>query len=381
MKNYKIMIIAGEKSGDIHGANLVNEIKKLSSDITFDGVGGDRLAEAGVKLMYNMTDLAVLGASEIIRKFSQFYAILKDIVSTLKKEHFDAVILIDFPGFNLRLAERIRKLGIPIIYYISPQVWAWRKKRVNLITELVDKMIVILPFEKKCYQNVNIDVDFVGHPLLDSIKVSHTKEELKKEFNIKGNIPLIGLLPGSRENEISRILPVMMESAALITKSIPEARFIIPAATPMLKKKIKDITYQYPIKPLVCQDYSHEIMKAADLVLVASGSATLETAFFTTPMIIIYKVSFLTWILAKMLVKIPHIGLVNIVAGSEIAPEFIQHNAKTDVIAKNAVVLLTDKAQREKVKKELGLVKEKLGSPGASTRAAKIVLEMIEKQS
>ena len=378
-KPKKIIIIAGEASGDLHGSYLARAMKMINPEIEISGIGGRLMAEAGVRLYYNIVSLAVIGFIEILinlKKFRHIYNL------TLEKIDFhkpDAVILIDYPGFNLKIARQIKKRRIPIFYYISPQVWAWGKNRVKIISELVDKMLVVFEFEKEFYKQHGIDATFVGHPLLDITKPSMEKDEACKIFHLDNTKPIVGILAGSRENEIKRHLAIMLDAARILKKDIRDIQFIISKPPQIPNALFNQLLKSSRLSVTAITEKTYDLMNVADLVLIASGTATLESAISLTPMIIIYKVSPLTYLLIRRLIRIPCIGLVNIVAGKKIMPEFIQYQARPKNISRKARELLKDKKALEQLKGELAKVREKLGVPGASQRVAEIILSSLNK--
>ncbi len=377
------MIVAGEASGDLHGANLVKALRHLSPDLEIIGIGGVKMKEAGVKILFDIDRMAIVGFTEVISQFKKLRRIFLKTCQVIKTEELAGLVLIDYPGFNLRLAAHIRnrKMGIPVIYYISPQVWAWGKGRVKKIAELVDKMIVVFPFEKEIYQGEGLPVEFVGHPLLDVIGEGGVAgEKTASDLNVSSDSPIVGLLPGSRRQEVSRLLPIMLKAAKLMKKEITTLRFILPRASTISSAEIKNLLPP-DLEVKVVAGSTYKVMALANLLLVASGTATLEAACVGTPMIIIYKVSLLNWLLAKSLIKVPHLGLANVVAGRKVVPEFLQFEAEPRRIASAALSLLGDRNKQELMRKDLKTVRDKLGRPGASRRAARLVLEMIEQNA
>ncbi len=375
----KILVVAGEPSGDIHAANLVLHLKKFYPDAFFYGLGGKNMQAAGVTIAYDITDLAVVGFFEILKNYSTFKKIFEGLLKKTEEIKPDAAILVDYPGFNLRLAARLKKMGIGIIYFISPQVWAWGKKRIHFIRKHIDLMLVLFKFEEILYSDGSFNIKFVGHPLLDIVKPTMSREQLLETIGFKKNYKTLALLPGSREREVSNHLPVMLGAAQQIHKKIKESQFLICRTTTLRREIFKEIIdkvkIDFPYK--ILDDQSYEGVFASELAIVASGTATLETAILNKPMIIIYKVSILTWLLAKMFIKIPHIGLVNVVAGQKIVPELIQFDATPNKISKTALELLEDKQTLEKIHAELYALKNTLGIPGASQRAAEEIYKFL----
>jgi lipid-A-disaccharide synthase len=368
----KILIVAGEASGDTHAAHLVRELNKIRPGLSFYGLGGPEMKAAGVDLTFDMTGLAVVGFFEILKNYSRFKSIFDDILKKTREERPDAAILVDYPGFNLRLTRELKKMGIKVIYFISPQVWAWGGKRITFIRKTIDLMLVLFKFEETLYTDGKFNVKFVGHPLLDIVKPSMEKEKILAAVGFRQGRRTIALLPGSREREVSNHLKPMLEAASLIYKRFNDTQFFIcrPASLrrEFFKEIIDKVKIDFPYKVLDNQTY--EGIHASDLVIVASGTATLETAILNKPMIIVYKVSLATWLLAKMLIKIPSIGLVNVVAGQRIVPELTQFDVTAEKIAKTAIGLLLDKQSLEHIHAELYALKNTLGIPGAYQRAA-----------
>ena len=378
----RLMIVAGEVSGDAHGAALVKELKTRYEQIEFFGVGGRYMGREGVELVHHIQDLAVLGVVEVIRHYPRIRSIFFELVNLARQRKPDAVILIDYPGFNIRLAKQLKKYNIPVIYYISPQIWAWGQHRRKIIAERVDKMLVFFDFEKKFYDDTNLDVDFVGHPLIDKLKDRCSRTDFFEKNNFDPVCPLIGLLPGSRDNEIKRLLPIMLRAASVIQQRAPETQFVLPVGPAVPKEMVYSIlnkmekSYQFTVT--VIDKQVADTMAHVDLALIASGTATLETACFATPMIIIYKVSFITALLARLVIKIPHIGLVNVVAGRQIVPELLQYDAKPKKIAGCALYYITQPDNLVRKRNELKEIREKLGKPGAVKRAAESISSFLE---
>jgi len=389
----KLFIVAGDPSGDLHGANLVNALREISSQIEIDGLGGERMERAGVRLLDKLTELAIVGFSEAVTNILALRQIYRKTEEFLRKEKPDIIVLIDYPGFNLRLAGLAKRLRIPLIYYIGPQIWAWRHGRIKDIAELVNKMLVIFPFEEETYRKAGVDVSFVGHPLLDTIQPTKSKEEVCRKYGLDPNSPIIGLMPGSRKQEIERLLSVMLDASRRIAED-RKVQFVLPLAGNIPMNYIKECITEFemgalnrtrlskskkeersPLPILVVRDEDYNIRRTMTLALVASGTATLENACLGIPMIIIYKVSLFSYLLARVLIRIPRIGLANIIAGKRVVPEFIQWKARAEEIARVACHWLSNPRLMREIRRELKRVKEKLGTPGASKRAAKIILE------
>jgi lipid-A-disaccharide synthase len=375
----KILIIAGEASGDLHGSNLVREMLSLDPKLKFFGVGGEKMMKAGVNLVADITEMAVVGITEALFKLRNIYWVYRKLKKSLTSNPPSLIILIDYPDFNLLFARAAKKKNIPIVYYISPQIWAWRKKRVKLMARLIKKMIVIFPFEKKFYQEANIDVDFVGHPLLDSIRPRFSRDEAFRKFSLNPEFTTIGLLPGSRMSEINRHLPPMLKAIPLISRKLQPVQFIIPVAPGLDFKKIKNLTASQNQNLRVVENNIYEVMQIADLLLVASGTATVEATIMGTPMIVVYRVSPFTYLLGKMLIKVKNIGMVNIIAGKTIVPELIQKDLNPEKITHTVLSILKNPSTLKEMRKELAKVREKIGKPGASGRAARIINELLQQ--
>ena len=376
-----IMIIAGEASGDLHGSSLASSLKAIDPDLRLIGMGGEKMIKAGVESYQNIEDLSVIGLGEVLSNLGKFTAVFRFLVGRLDSEKPDCVVLIDYPEFNLRFAKEAKKRNIPVIYYISPQIWAWRKGRVKIVKKFIEKMMVIFAFEKEFYEKEAVAAEFVGHPLLDVVRPRFSREEFLKLQGLADNKKILALLPGSRQIEVIRNLPVMLKAAGIIKNKFGEdVQFVIAKPKEIKGEIYAEILKDCVLKPKIIEDYPYDCVNAADLVLVASGTATLETAILEKPMLIIYKVSFLTWLVGKMLVKIPDIGLVNIVAGARIVPEFIQFDATAEKIADEAIGLISSPEKINEIKINLRAVKEKLGGPGASRRAAQSILATLSHQ-
>jgi lipid-A-disaccharide synthase len=376
-KTKTIMIVAGEASGDLHGASLVREMLKTDPALNFYGIGGSKLKKMGVKLFANTSTMAVMGLTEVVSKLGSILKIMGIMKKSLDEYRPDLVILIDYPDFNLRLAKAAKKKGIKVFYYISPQVWAWRKSRINQIKKFVDKMAVILPFEVDTYATKGFTVNYVGHPLLDLVKPHYSKQDSRKKISIAENKTTIALLPGSRLSEVTKLLPEMLRAAEILAQKIPDVQFVLPLADTLEEKNISDISKSSPVKIKVIAGLTYDVISSADLAIVASGTATLETGLLGVPMIIIYKVSPFSALIGRMIINVQHIGLVNIIAGKTIVPELIQSDANGQRIASEALAILLNEEKRQEIVAHLADIRAKLGEPGAARRAAQLALDML----
>jgi len=376
-----LFIIAGENSGDLHGSNLVRELLKLDPSLRISGIGGSQMRQAGVNLLANIVDrLAIIGFTGVIKNAERLFRLYRKVIHFLDDVRPAAVILIDYPGFNFKVMRAAKKRGIPVVYYIMPQVWAWHRSRIYTLKELTERLLVVFPFEKKLCESVNIkQVRYVGHPLLDVMNLTMTKEEVFAKFNFDPKKKLIGLLPGSRKPEIDRLLPAMLGAAERIQKALPDVQFALPRASTIKPELIQYYLSTANVEVSMVDAFRYNVRSAMDFALVKSGTSTLETAILGCPMVVVYKVSFIAWIIGKSVVKLPYIGLVNIIAGEMLVPELLQNEATPMNIAEKTIEMLQDEKRLEGVRYALKKVTEKLGGPGASRCAAENVLEVINK--
>ena len=372
----KIMIVAGEASGDMHGARLVKAMQAHDPGLGFFGVGGEALRQAGVRIRVDNSEIAVVGLSEALSKLGILFSALRTVKEDLRSIRPHLVIVIDFPDFNLRVSKMAKRLGIPVMYYISPQIWAWRTGRVKKIKKVVDHMVVIFPFETAFYEKWHVPVTFVGHPLLDNASF-WTSGGSKEDLRGKG--PLIGLLPGSRNEEIRHLLPTMVEAADILSKRLSDVRFAIPVASSVDKGLVEAITKQGASRFLIVSDRLHDILAEAALAVTASGTVTLEAAIAGTPMIIVYKLSGFSYWVGRCLIRVEHIGLVNLVAGRRVVPELIQHEASAENISRHVLEMLTDEHGLLAMRRQLCDVVKRLGHPGASERAAEVAMGLLAR--
>ena len=376
-KSKTIMIVAGEASGDMHGAGLVREMLKADSALSFYGIGGKKMQAAGVQILADASAMAVVGFTEVFSKLRAILKIMRRMKKSLDERHPDLVILIDYPDFNLPLAKAARKRGIRVLYYISPQVWAWRQGRIEQIKKTVTQMAVILPFEVETYRQKGFAVNYVGHPLLDTVKTNYALKESRKKFGLDESKPTIGILPGSRLSEIKKLMPELLKAAAILKNKIPEMQFVIPLADTLEEKDLTDMMTGSRLDVKVISGHTYDVVACADLALVASGTATLETALLKIPMIIVYKISLLSYFIGRLFVHVKHIGLVNIIAGKTVVPELIQNDACGARIAEEALAILNNKARQREMISELETIRARLGEPGAAIKTAKLALDML----
>jgi len=373
----RILIIAGEASSDMHAADLVREIHSLDKNVSFFGLGGNKMKEAGVDLHENIVRLAFIGPGGLFKHYFKLRKILNSLRTHLRQNPPDLAILIDYAEFNLRVAKELKSLGVPVVYYVSPQVWAWGRWRIKTIQRLVNKMLVFFRFEETLYKDHGVDVSFVGHPLLDTVKATVAKDDMAKKLGIEKGTRIVGLLPGSRQSEIKNILPIMLESAKLLLKrSKTKIKFVLPLAATVDKHSVKDLVEKSGIGVIIVENEAYNVIAICDCAMVASGTATLETALLNVPMAIIYKANFLTYILTKNVIKLPYIGLVNVISGRHLVPEFLQYDASPKKIADYMDRLLTDEKLVNNLKQEFIELRISLGESGAVKRAAKEIMNL-----
>jgi len=378
MPTGRILIVAGEASGDLHAANVVQELLRRAPHLTVEGIGGDRMRQAGVRLHAYAGDLAVVGLVEVAYKLSALLRAYRSMVRLLRERRHDLLILVDFPDFNLLLASRAFRLGIPVLYFISPQVWAWRTGRIRAIARHVRRLLVIFPFEEEFYRQRGIEVRYVGHPLLDRLSPPPAMDEARRRLELEHSATVVGLLPGSRIGELTRHLPLLLRATRRLMMDRPDLRVIIAAAEGLPLDLIGSYLKQEALSVRVVQGRTHEVMAASDLILVASGTATLEAAIIGTPMVIVYRLALISWLLGRLLIKVPYIGMVNLVAGKSVVPELIQFEATPERIADEASRLLESPERRRRMQQRLREVRDRLGPPGAAARAAEAILEVLQ---
>lgn len=374
----RVMIVVGEASGDLHGANLITELKKIYPNIFCYGLGGKYMRKAGAEILTDASELSVVGLVEIIRHYPRLHSILKRMINELKINPPDLLVLIDSPDFNLRLAKAAKKYGINVLYYISPQVWAWRESRINVIKKCVDMMAVVFPFEVKFYKDANIPVKYVGHPLTKDAVATVSRDSLFQNEKLDARKKLIGIFPGSRKSEIERILPILIDAAENLALQRDDVQFIIPIASTLHENFIK----QYSNSPLLniktTKENIYNVINACDAIAAASGTVTLQITLMQTPYLIVYKVSSLTYYILKRVVNFKFAGIANIIANKEICREFLQNDARPKQIALELEKLLSDKCYSDNMKKEMKVIKEQLGNKDGSAEVAKLAAKLFE---
>lgn len=370
----KIMFSAGEASGDLHGANLARALKQLAPDIELLGMGGEKMRDAGVDIVYDIDNLGVIGIGEIIRKIPFFFRLRDFLVDTMKKENPDVLVCIDYPGFNMRLIKAAKATGIPVIYYILPTIWAWHKSRGKTIAKYTDLAISLFPFEAKLYEDIGTNVLYTGHPLLDSVHPSLSRHDAFLKFGLSEEKRTILLMPGSRVQEVTSLLPCMLEAAKQIERDYGDLQFLIPRATTIDRAMLDDIIASSGMTVTVGEGNVYDMMNISTAAIAASGTATLETALMGLPTLLVYRVNRLTYWLSKILVHIESIGLPNIIMGRRVIPELWQDDVTPDNIADAVLPMLDDGPRRAKLCEDLSAVRRTMGESGAVMRTAQAVL-------
>jgi lipid-A-disaccharide synthase len=372
----EIMLVVGEASGDMHGASLVKALLERDPNLTFFGVAGDQLQRTTFETLFTVSELTGMGLLELAGNIKNILAAYRLLRRALRTRRPSLLILIDFPELNLRLAKLAKELGVPVLYYVSPQVWAWRRGRIRQIAKVVDKMAVVFPFEVELYEGHQMPVEFVGHPLLDVVRVSQERDPTLREIGLEKEKPVIALLPGSRRKEIAYHLPIMV-AAATELKRLEQAQFFCVRASTLdrgeLQKELDRAGFVIPI----VEAGRYNAVNAADLVWAASGTATLETALLEKPMIVVYRVSWVTYYLARLLVKIKYIGIANIIAGRAIVPELVQSNLSPERLVRESRAILNDHDASRTMIANLRKLREQLGAPGAANRVAELAVSLM----
>ncbi|WP_027146996.1 lipid-A-disaccharide synthase [Methylobacter marinus] len=376
-KPFTVMFSAGESSGDQHAANMFLELRKYQQDINGIGMGGAKMAQAGVDIRYDSSTISVIGVVEVIKHYGEIRRALKLMQRILSDERPDLLVCVDYKEFNFKLARYAKQHGIKVLFYVGPQVWAWRPGRVKKYGQVIDMMAVIFPFETAYYEAENVPVRYVGHPSADKVHAQYSKEEDLMRFGLGQRKTVIGLLPGSRANEIKRMLPVMLEAAGKIQIDFPEARFLLPQADSISDALLEEYLRQSPVKITTVKNQPYDVIQCCNVVMTTSGTATLEIALLTIPMVIAYKLSLVTYFLGRWLVKTPFIGLPNIIAGKRIVRELIQHEATSENLAAEINRILTDKAYADTMRGNLAQVKAQLGQGGGSKNMAELAWAML----
>jgi len=376
----RIMLVSGESSGDQHAANLFLALKKHLPNIEGIGMGGKKMAEAKIKIHYDSSHIGVIGVVEVLKKYAEIRRALNCMKQLLLDEKPDLLICVDYKEFNFKLASFAKKHGIKVLFYVSPQVWAWRPGRVIKYGKVIDMMAVIFPFEVPFYERENVPVRYVGHPSVDKVQPKRSKADDLLRFYLNPNAPIIGILPGSRTDEINRMLPIMLQAAEKIQKIHPNAQFVLPQADSVSDELLQASFAHSSIKVKAIKSQFYDAVQCCDAVMTVSGTATLEIALLSMPMLVAYKLSLLTYLMARILVNVEFIGLPNIIAGRSVVQEFIQQDASSDNLANEILHILKEPDYRQSIKTGLLEVKEKIGVGGGSENMARLALEMLQEK-
>jgi lipid-A-disaccharide synthase len=373
-----IMFSAGESSGDQHAANMFLELKKHQPDIKGFGMGGAKMALAGIDIRYDSGSIGVIGVVEVLKHYSEIRRALKLIQQLVSTERPDLLVCVDYKEFNLKLARFAKQCGVKVLFYVSPQVWAWRPGRVKTYGKAIDMMAVIFPFETTYYDAENVPVRYVGHPSVDKVHPQRSRLEDMAIFNLDESNPVIGLLPGSRANEINRLLPIMLAAAEILQARIPGIQFMLPQADSISDELLESYMCQSLVKITVIKNQPYDVIQCCDVVMTTSGTATIEIALLTVPMVITYKLAALTYWLGRWLVNTPFIGLPNIILGKGFIKELIQYEATSENLAEEIERILTDKFYADQMRDNLKQVKQQLGQGGGSKNMAELALEIMK---
>jgi lipid-A-disaccharide synthase len=372
----KIMMSCGEPSGDLYAGALAVELRRRAPDTAIFGLGGQRLMAGGGELLADYRGLSVTGLVEALKVLPRSLGVLNRLVDAARTEKPDVLVVIDFPDFNFRLASAVKRLGIPVVYYISPQLWAWRKSRMDVMKRIADRVLVIFPFEEQIYREAGVPVQFVGHPLVDLARAQEPRDVFLRELGFDPSRPIVALLPGSRPNEVERLLPVVRDAVSHIARELPGTQFVV-ARAPSLDDRLFTKVKWNGHRPAEVLARTDDVLEIADVAITASGTATVQSALHGRPMVVVYRLSPLSFRLARRFVHVDNVAMVNLIAGRRIVPELIQDDCTAKNIAMETLALLTDADRADETRRALSEVRTKLGAPGASGRAAEAVLDLI----
>ncbi|MGB2715040.1 MAG: lipid-A-disaccharide synthase [Vicinamibacterales bacterium] len=375
----RVMISCGEPSGDLYAASLAAELLRIDPSMILTGFGGERLRQAGAHLVGDFGGLSVTGLVEVARVLPKTYAIYRKLVADARANRPDVFVAVDFPDFNFRLAQAVRRLGVPVVYYISPQLWAWRPGRMKTMKRIADRVLVIFPFEAEMYRKAEVPVAWVGHPLLDRAWPSRPRHEWRVQIGALPDVPLVALLPGSRANEVREILPLLIQTADRISARLGRVQFVVARAPHLDDALFAPATERGGM--LLVEGMTDEVLAAADVALLASGTVTVQAALHECPMVVVYRLAPLTYRLGKPFVRVDTYAMANLVAGRTVVPELIQDAFTPQAVADQAVDILTNDARASRMRADLREVRQRLGDPGASRRAAAAVIDVVRARS
>lgn len=378
MNSKNVLIIAGEASGDLHGASLIRELKKIDGSLKIFGVGGNKMQAEGMELIYHIDKMAFLGFVEVVKHLPFIKKVQRDLINEVKKRNVKEVILIDYPGFNLSIAKKLKSLDLKLIYYITPQVWAWGKGRVKNIKELFNKVLVVFPFEEKFFKSKNVNAEFVGHPLIQEINSYNylNRDQLNNKFELDPAKEILLILSGSRKQEVKTIFPEAIKAASRLVDEF-DMQIVVACSSNLDEKVFYELTDQKNFK--VIKDYTYDLLKHSKFGIIKSGTSTLEAGLMELPFVIVYKTSWLTYLIGKSLVKIKNIGMANIVLDEQVVPELIQNQANEKNIYSTAKNILSDDGLLNRMKLRLSRIKKVLGEKNAPKNAAKIIYSLLNE--
>jgi len=371
----RVFLSCGETSGDLYGGGLLAEMRRIHPDLEAFGLGGDRMEAEGARLLAHSHDLAVVGLFAVLTHLRRFRSVLRNAIDEATRIRPDVAVLVDYPDFNLRVARALKQRGIPVVYYVSPQIWAWRRRRIHAIRRDVRRMLTIFPFEEALYRAAGVPVTFVGHPLVDLVHPAKEPRAFAVSSGLDPDLPIVTLLPGSRRGEISHNLPTIAAAVHRLTRRRPELQFLL-AVAPGLDPR--ELAKPFPAQVRTVTGATHAALGVARAAIVASGTATVEAALLGTPMVVVYRVEALSYALGRHLVKVPHVAMANLIAGRRLVTELIQGQFTADAVEREVLALVDDEDRRRAIRAGLGEVRERLGVPGAPARAAAAVLAEVE---
>lgn len=373
----QILVVTGEASGDAHASELVAALQARRPDLRFFGMGGSKLAARGVELLYGAHEVSVMGITEVLPKIPRILQVLKGIAAAAAERRPVCAILVDIPDFNLRLARKLKALGVPVAYYVSPMIWAWRRGRVKVIRRLVDRMLCILPFEEDFYRESGVDARYVGSPVVEQVPAPASAVEFRQRLGLAADAPTLALLPGSRMSEIRRLLPTMVSAAKQLAAERPGLQIVVPVAPTIPRQEVVSRFEGSGLSPRLVDGHAPEVVGASDAAIVASGTAVLEAGLMQRPLVVVYRVSLITYLVGRLMLKVAHVALVNLLAGRRLVPELLQGDMTPERIAAEIRRVWDPGPPREEMLRGLEEVRGRLGGPGAADRAAEAVLELL----
>jgi len=373
----QMMVVAGEASGDSHAASLITELAKRVPEARFFGMGGPLLEAAGLECVYASHEVSVMGISEVLPKLRRIFKVMNGLAQVAARRRPECAILVDIPDFNLRLAHRLKQLGIKVVYFVSPMIWAWRKYRIHQIEERVDLMLCILPFEEALYRRVGARARYVGNPVLDQLPSAASAAEFRKRLGLPLDRPTLALLPGSRSGEVQRIFPWMIEATKRVAPQHPGLQVVVPVAPSIPRSELAAASERAGLQPLFIDGRAPEVVGASDIAVVASGTATLETALMNRPLIAVYRVSPISYLVGRLLVRVPHVSLVNLIAEDRVVPELLQGKMAPEKLAAALERLWSSPSEQQAMIRAFERVRRRLGRPGAAARAAEEIVSML----